>query len=279
MIENISVYTVRELLTPAAAMVLAKSTVGQNRKVSKPYVRMLVSEMKGGRWKENGESIKQDRTGRLVDGQHRCWACALSGVSIWVQMTYNVEDNARETLDIGRKRSSFDRLLVEGLFPTKKGSEVLHLLLKLSRANKNETVVSHKDLCDAYRAIGTGVEEACKEAQALLSARGRKSSNAFEVAVYYLFKSTHNEKDVKSFFEKLYSAVNVPDGTNYGKVREEISKSKERIQRISDHYENLSVIVRLYLNDTTRTWAAISKHDMDYMDRMLKKIPTGASND
>ena len=279
MIEKTSIYTVRELLTPAAAMVLAKSTVGQNRKVSKPYVRMLVAEMKGGRWKENGESIKCDRQGRLVDGQHRCWACALSGIPIWVQMTYNVEEEARETLDIGRKRSSFDRLLVEGLSASKKGSEVLHLLLKLSRANKNETVVSHKDLCDAYRTIGIGVEEACKEAQAFLSAGGRTSSNAFEVATYYLFKSTHNDTNVKNFFEKLYSAVNVPAGTNYGKVRSEIRKNKEKIQRISDHYENLSVIVRLYLNDTTRTWAAISKHDMDYMDRMLKKIPAGAIND
>ena len=96
-----------ELWTPEMAKnALKGNTI--NRKLSKRDVDRYIKDMKQGRWTLNGESVKLDHTGRLLDGQHRMHALIGSGTSQKIVTVRNLpsEDSTFATIDCGRKRTS-----------------------------------------------------------------------------------------------------------------------------------------------------------------------------
>lgn len=96
-----------ELWTPEMAKnALRGNTI--NRKLSKRDVERYIKDMKQGRWTLNGESVKLDHTGRLLDGQHRMHALIGSGTSQQIVTVRNLpsEDSTFATIDCGRKRTS-----------------------------------------------------------------------------------------------------------------------------------------------------------------------------
>ena len=53
----------------------------KNRSLSKATVDRYAEDMRKDNWQQNGEAIKIDWDGNLIDGQHRLAACVKSGVS------------------------------------------------------------------------------------------------------------------------------------------------------------------------------------------------------
>ena len=120
--QNIITPTVREThdmnvqqinLTPDHAQQLL-DTMGANRRLSQPAVQRMAGDILEGRWVDNGETIKLNHGGRLIDGQHRCAAVVKAGVSIPIIMVKNLSDHAQDTVDIGRPRSVGDMLTIQG---------------------------------------------------------------------------------------------------------------------------------------------------------------------
>ena len=83
----------------------------RNRRVSVAHVKELARQMKAGLWREDGAAIRMDREGRLIDGQHRCYAVVESGVSLEnVIFVSDLDPAVMATIDTGKKRSSADVL-------------------------------------------------------------------------------------------------------------------------------------------------------------------------
>lgn len=67
--------------------------------------------MRDGKWNGmNGEAIRFDTEGRLVDGQHRLWACVLAETPFETLMITDVDANSYSTIGIGRPKSFGDFL-------------------------------------------------------------------------------------------------------------------------------------------------------------------------
>lgn len=73
-----------------------------NRKKSAKHVAYLVREIKEGRYRQNGETIKRSATGNLLDGQHRLEAIKTSGVSLELFVVEGLDDSVFSTIDTGR---------------------------------------------------------------------------------------------------------------------------------------------------------------------------------
>ena len=98
-------------MTPEwAERLLATNT--NNRTVSKNAVNAIVRDMEAGHFRLNGESIKLDEEGNLVDGQHRLNACVVSGVSFDTWLTLGLTREDKLTLDRGRPRGVGDNLAI-----------------------------------------------------------------------------------------------------------------------------------------------------------------------
>lgn len=86
-----------------------------NRRVRRNLVEYLKTQIKSGEWQsDHPQPIVFANTGRLIDGQHRLYAIAESGLSDCETVTVRVETGARECireyLDTGISRNLEDRV-------------------------------------------------------------------------------------------------------------------------------------------------------------------------
>ena len=86
-----------------------------NRPISNGTVEDYASQMKRKLWLLNGEAIVFDYSGRLLDGQHRLWACVDSGASFDAVVVRGVDPETFSTIDTGKKRSAGDVLHIAGI--------------------------------------------------------------------------------------------------------------------------------------------------------------------
>lgn len=106
-----------KLIDPEYAhFLLATQPEGWNRRVSPKRVRSYATDMIRGDWDGlNGETLKVDIDGQLVDGQHRLLAVIEAGVTTPMTIVYGVHDAARYTIDAGRPRSIANLIEMEGI--------------------------------------------------------------------------------------------------------------------------------------------------------------------
>lgn len=87
---------------------------GKNRPPGKNAVERYAQEMLRGEWRETGDTIKFNRRGLLIDGQHRLMAVIASGIGQWFMVATNVSDDSMSYIDGGKPRSMLDRLVIGG---------------------------------------------------------------------------------------------------------------------------------------------------------------------
>lgn len=96
---------------------LARRWLGNNptnRKISQARVDQYARSMTASQWQANGEAIKLDVDGALLDGQHRLAACIKAGVSFDSLVISSLPREVFVTLDTGAKRSHADLLSIQG---------------------------------------------------------------------------------------------------------------------------------------------------------------------
>lgn len=103
-----------EFIWPQKAAEMLENNLN-NRKVSQNVVDLFARDMANKEWELNGESIKFDRNGRLIDGQHRLLAIIKAGVSVQTFVVRGLSPKTIYTQDTGRRRSLKDAFDVEGI--------------------------------------------------------------------------------------------------------------------------------------------------------------------
>jgi ParB-like chromosome segregation protein Spo0J len=79
-----------ETITPLRASKLLENC--QNvRRIRSEHVALLAQAMRDG-WQNNGATIKMDRNGRVIDGEHRLRACILANVPFQTLIAYGVDN-------------------------------------------------------------------------------------------------------------------------------------------------------------------------------------------
>lgn len=100
-------------ITPEHALDILENAKNMNfRSLRSGYAAQLAAQMSAGAWHLNGEAIKFDESGILVDGQHRLKACVLSGVPLRTWLVRGVPRDAE--MDMGHARLTHDRLTAQG---------------------------------------------------------------------------------------------------------------------------------------------------------------------
>ncbi len=100
-------------VTPAVARQWIEHNDG-NRNIRKSRVAKYADDMAAGRWQQNGDTFKFDTDGRMIDGQHRCFAIIESGATIDSFVVHGLPASAAQTLDAGAPRSASDALFYAG---------------------------------------------------------------------------------------------------------------------------------------------------------------------
>jgi hypothetical protein len=85
-------------MTPAQAADLLKRNTG-NRRFRPRHALRLRRMIEGGRWKVTHQGIALAPDGRVLDGQHRLAAIRDSGTTVWLNVSFDVPEDAFEVMD------------------------------------------------------------------------------------------------------------------------------------------------------------------------------------
>lgn len=103
-----------QLVTPEMAKEFLQRNSNNYRKLSESVVRSYRIDMESGNWKFNGDSVKFNKSGLLVDGQHRLTAIVRSGVSVPMVVITDIDDDVN-IYDIGKARTLKDIAYASGM--------------------------------------------------------------------------------------------------------------------------------------------------------------------
>jgi hypothetical protein len=103
----------KETITPKKAMEYLKRNV-HNRPLSPSRVRKYATTMTSGQWKVNGDCVRFNGNGDLIDGQHRLTACVSAGIPFETYVIRGLDHDAFDTIDQGAKRTISDVFARQG---------------------------------------------------------------------------------------------------------------------------------------------------------------------
>lgn len=144
----------RLLVTPdlAAAWLILRN--GKNRNFNDTHVGRLGSDMRAGRWKFNGDTIRFDGDGLLMDGQHRLKACEETGCSFSVIVVFGLERECMETIDsASMARTPGQQLHLAGIPNANLAAAIAALLIMYEKHGVS------KIFTNTYRPTSTEIHE------------------------------------------------------------------------------------------------------------------------
>lgn len=96
-------------VTPEQALVWLDGNI-HNRPLRQRRVDDLAAAIERGEWALNGDAIRFDANGILLDGQHRLWAIAQSETTVESLVVRGLDRATQETIDLGARRNLSDVL-------------------------------------------------------------------------------------------------------------------------------------------------------------------------
>jgi hypothetical protein len=156
-------------LTPEMAMQLLDRN-GLNRPLSDMHVSRIARQIKAGKWKFNGDTIKIADTNDVLDGQHRLWAVIEAREPVETILITGIKRDAFATIDtLRRPRSGSDVLTLNGAHQYRAViASAIPWLVRWQRGTlldyrnpKNR--VENSDIEDCYRHHG-GITQAAERA-------------------------------------------------------------------------------------------------------------------
>ncbi len=187
-----------------------------NRPLSDDLVIAYMVDMLDGRWQYNGDAIRFDTEGNLIDGQHRLHTCIEAGVPFETDVIFGLAPEAIRTIDIGRARTAGHIAHLEGVQNAACACAVAALIILhrkhgIERLNDPRCQPTKTQIVEATRTL-PGLEAAVAKARLL----GRKIAAPRIVGFSYWAFAEHNRTLADRFFDELAHGLNLsPDNPVY----------------------------------------------------------------
>ncbi len=186
-----------QTVTPEIATHFLQKNQG-NRDYRKNWVAHLSRIIKDGEWMVTHQGIAIDKSGNLIDGQHRLLAIIDSGMPVQMNVSYDVEANAFGCIDIGVKRNLADITRFN-----KKTAEVCSVMYRFITNRKNKFPTA----AEATEIYENGVGKLSEELNEFANKNVKFYSSApFRLAVILMVMDGHNKEYV---FNLYYNLVNL----------------------------------------------------------------------
>jgi hypothetical protein len=250
-------------ITPRIAKEMLTRNLTNNRNLSRSYVRKLAKQMKDGSWKYNGDPIRFDIDGNLVDGQHRLSAIVLSDKTQEMNVVEGLEKDSFFTIDSGKNRKMADHFAID--YKDIYGSHhqcsslvkaVQMLVLHDSGKNIGRNAIRETTYSDVDEYLQNPVnrEEAFYAANFIFQiTRSRKLGTIMPSAIAIFLKvltdriciNEFQMKKEEDFWKKLLKGVGLEEGHPVWCLRESFVRYKEVASNIN-----------CYIAPFTKAWNA-----------------------
>lgn len=184
----------------------------KNRPIRQNHVARMASDMKEGRWRgQNGEAIRFDASGRLVDGQHRLWACITAECNFETLLVEGVDPDDYSTIGIGAKKALQDFL---GPMQEEKNVHLLSAALRLVYAWRHGRLSDLKNgrTMPTIPELQQTLEDNPKLRRSVEFVSGKKSvrdvlTGSFACLIHYAGLMEDKVSTAESFLERLGDGI------------------------------------------------------------------------
>jgi hypothetical protein len=215
-------------ITPAIATEWLVNN-SRNRQLSEDLVVNYAAEMEAGHWALNGESIKFDNAGRMIDGQHRLRAIILFGKPVKILVTRGIDPAAFDTLDCGKKRTAADVLSIKGVKYSVRISGALGWIWRFVT-----DTVEKRSRKPATRTVEEALEK-YPEVKAVTEMVGDNVNHIIStplvIALYVLFRR-HNVAVADQWFSALKDGCTEADNHTMFILREKLIRNRSEKARL-----------------------------------------------
>lgn len=248
-----------------------------NRNPSNSGHKYLVRQIQDGKWKFNGESVKFDENGNLVDGQHRLMAVVEAKKSIDSNVSFGIPREAFHTMDTGKSRTPADILSAKGYKNANILSSVARQLLAIESNNKglheNSIKSTRFDNADVMAFVHgkADLPEIVTEAHNMWQKMPIKIiSSSVYCTMYYLFFKRHTG-EARKFMESVALGMGLQPESPALALRQSLEKMyNERDKKKYSHYHKCTVFARCW--NAQRKNEKMSRYQFRRTESMPKVI-------
>jgi hypothetical protein len=199
------------------------------RNLMEPTVLLYAENMSKGQWEFNGETIKFNNKGELIDGQHRCAACVRSGKSFMTSVVYGVE--SADNVDRGKLRTPDQLIKARGL--SVKNSITMSAMINFLHAyndvgSKGFVTVGHGKhpltMTDRLAFAEENQDELNASIDVTARVRNIFNQPSLHSALHFLFSKTAGQSHADDFYEKLITGVGLSGDDPIYHLREKLIK-------------------------------------------------------
>lgn len=157
------------IISPEEAKYLLEHN-NNNRDLSPRLITRMARDLTNNAWAFNGESLKFDRNGQLVDGQHRLNAILVSQKPMKTVVCGGLDPEIFSSLDAGKKRNLADLLKLAGVSQYGITAAATNWIIRLESDDPLRTrthKLSERDRLYFYEERATDISLAVKQTRAL----------------------------------------------------------------------------------------------------------------
>jgi hypothetical protein len=238
-----------EIVTPQLAKLWLSLNVENNRKIREPKVIQYAADMRSGDWLDNGETIKFDTDGNLIDGQHRLAAIVEADVPVVLMIARNVEPRAIKTIDTGTTRKFSDVLKFEGATDVNVTAAIVRRIilwdagLRLTHGGGASAAPSSTQQLQRYQSDVPGFRMAAARGNDVRRHTGGLLTSTTAGAAYYLFARIDYDATT-DFFDRFISGANLGTGHPILTLRTRLLRAKN-VERLNES-EKLALTIRAW---------------------------------
>jgi hypothetical protein len=198
-------------ITPELAKEILKRNAF-NRKLTESHVRALSKEMRENRWVFDGQPIRFNGDGRLLDGQHRLNAIIDSGTTQDFLVVHGIKAEAFKVMDTGRNRNASDVFGLAGIDYASHIAAATKIVYTYNETQRNTTKgtyskVSSNELLSYYNQ-NPRISDCLLSIVPLYKEFGKVLSKSYLTGYMYLC-SQKSVTDAEDFFRKLCTGLDL----------------------------------------------------------------------
>ncbi len=243
----------KRVLSPEFAAQLLK-TVINNRSISRLKIMQYANDISNGKWQDNGETIKIDKHGALMDGQHRCHAIVEADKPIEVYIAKGLEPSVFKTIDTGKTRNKADVLKISG---EKDCTQLASALTFLWQHDNDCITRSHGGKAGSKKIYSPTNDEILKKLKEHPQMRGSlRYANSFRsdfpfvsinlvAALHYIITGFKPNKG-KEFFDSFKFGLNLSSGDPVYTLRKRMVSARKAITSRLTKTETAAFIIKAW---------------------------------
>lgn len=241
------------LMTPnMAAEYLLKNT--KNRRLDMRHVKKLANDMSNKKWVLNGDMIRFNTIGDLIDGQHRLHAVILSGETVPMGIVYDIEDpDAFKTIDVGAKaRGAGQVIAMMGMKNANTIGAISKRLIHWEKwQNKSEFTFSSLSFAEITQSeVIKYTEDNQDEIEFYFyeiynSLAFKKCGSPTSLITALILCGRYDEKATQKFIDGIKTGINLQENSSIILLRDRLVSPPERRNRVWE-LELMALVIKSF---------------------------------